>query len=88
MNREAVIDLLTAVRSDIRRNGVQNFDMIMAICRFVNKLFCDCRYVEYWVFDMNFGQNECMTELGHELRGIDTIEKFTDFLFSHAQDKP
>ena len=82
INRQATIDVLKVIRGDIRRNGSRNYHTLLSVCTFINSLFCDCKYIEYWVFDLNFGQNECMTELGFELKGIDTIDKFVDFLFS------
>lgn len=87
LDRESVIDILKAVQWDIRRDGVKNYHLLLAICRFINSLFCDCRYVEYWVFDLGFGKNISGTELGFELCGIDTIEKFVDYLYSkHVSD--
>lgn len=86
-DREEVLQILKAVRGDIRKHGVQNYHLLLEVCRFVNSLFCPCRYVEYWVFDMGLGQNICNTELGFEMAGIDTVEKLVEFLYSkiHAQ---
>lgn len=68
----------------IRQNTGAFYPMMIDLARYINSLFCPCRYVEYWVFDLNFGRNQSDTEMGIELRGIDTIEKFVTFLQSKA----
>lgn len=82
VKRDEVIEILSVLQKDIRRNGIAHYHLLLSVCHFVNSLFCDCRLVEYWVFDMSFGQNQCMTEMGIELSGLDTIEGFVDYLFT------
>lgn len=59
-----------------------DMDLLTGLARYINSLFCPCRYVEYWVFDLDFGRNESDTDMGIELRGIDTIYDFVRFLLS------
>ena len=85
-DREETIKLLKAIQKDIRLHGSKNYYLLLSVCHFINRLYCNCKYVEYWIFDMNFGEHECKTELGFELKGIDTIDKFVDFLETKKHD--
>lgn len=82
MNKQSVILFLKSIQDDTRLHGNRNLALIQSACKFINSLFCDCKYVEYWVLDMNFGTNITNTEMGYELVEYNTIEKFVDFLFS------
>ena len=84
VERSDVIKLLTAIQRDINYYGVTRYDLIKTMCEFVNRLFCNCKYVEYWVFDLDFGRNVSNTEMGCELKGLDTIDKFVDFLYAKS----
>jgi len=87
ISKDAVIDVLTAIRRDIRINGDKNYYLLLSVCEFINKIFCDCKLVEYWVFDLSFGEHESKTEMGFELKGIDSIEKMATFLISKYDSK-
>jgi hypothetical protein len=88
LSKTATAEILTRIQNDIRVNGVTNYPLLLTVCLFINSVFCQCKYVEYWIFDMDFGKNVCNTEMGYELRGIDTIDKFVNFLFSkYGKDK-
>jgi hypothetical protein len=88
LSKTTTAKILTCIQNDIRVNGIKNYHLLLAVCSFINSVFCQCLYVEYWIFDMNFGMNSCNTEMGYELRNIDTIDKFVNFLFSkYDKDK-
>ena len=88
IGKEETVKLISAIRVDIMANGITNYPLLFTVCSFINSVFCQCKYVEYWIFDMDFGKNVCNTEMGYELRGVDTIESFVNFLFSkYGKDK-
>jgi hypothetical protein len=85
--RQQFIDILTALSDHMSRWNPGSYRLVMDMCSFIGKHFCDCKYVEYFVFDMNFGKNQCFTEMGYELRDVKNIEQFIDFLYDY-KDKP
>ena len=56
--------------------------LLTGLARYINSLFCPCRYVEYWAFDLDFGRNISDSDMGYELRDIDSPEKLIQFLLS------
>ncbi len=84
--RQNVVNILNELKIFLTRTGkpipMDVLPIVKAFMGFINFiLFCDCKYVEYWCLDLNFGQNTTETEMGYELRGLDTIEKFVDFMY-------
>ena len=58
-----------------------SYNYVVSVCDLISCVFCGCKYVEYFVFDLDFGRNQTDTEMGVELRGL-TIETFVDLLYS------
>lgn len=85
-DRQNFIDLLTVMQDHMSKWNPGQYRLMLAICEFIGKHFCDCKYVEYFVFDLDFGRNEGYTEMGFELRNVKTIYQFVDFLYE-LQDK-
>lgn len=79
-DKQQIVKILEALQNSFDK------DLVMSVCEFIGGHFCNCKYVEYFVFDMDFGRNECHTEMAYELRDIHNIVQFVDFLYD-LQDK-